>query len=146
MTPTTQDTMQKITGNVSDELTEAGYRLAATGLVSAIRQRITSHDEGLGIETQKFLASDNGEAFLSFVLAVALEVLPTDSLVEPRRCLASNLRIQAYEILGASLLKFAGLINKEVEAVLVTKAVDLAAIAKAAEDKKYKAAGEEKAA
>ena len=149
MTPTTvpmnamaQDTMQKLTGNVSDELTEAGYRLAAVALVRGVRDAIINNNPA----QEEFLETSKGEALLSFGLAVALEVIPTESLVEPRRCLASNLRIHAYEILGESLLQFAGLVNQHVEAVLVNKAADLAAMVKTAEEKKVAAQAEKKAA
>jgi len=123
---TTQETLQKITGNVSEELGEAGYRLAADQLVDAIRKRLLDSGQirekiapGMTKEFEAnmnaFLRSETGEAVISFVLAVALELLPTDVGQDVRRALAANLRIQAYQELGEFILHVAGLIDKDIK-------------------------------
>ena len=123
---TTQETLQKLTGNVSEELGEAGYRLAADQLVDAIRNRLLNSAQlrekiapGMTKEFEAnmrtFLQSEAGEAVISFVLAVALELLPTDVGHDVRRTLAANLRIQAYQELGEFFLQVAGLIDKDIK-------------------------------
>jgi hypothetical protein len=124
---TTQDTLQKLTGNVSDELGEAGYRLAADQLVDLLQKRLVDSAQirdriapGMSKEFQAnmnaFLRSEAGEAVISFVLAAALELLPIDVVGQDvRRTLASNLRIQAYQELGEVLLQVAGFLNEDIE-------------------------------
>jgi hypothetical protein len=117
----TPDTAHKITGNVSEEITEAAFRLASTQLVRAIRNKIVNKLPP-NSEAAVFLGTAVGEAVLSFALAAALELFPTENWKEIRGCLASNLRIQSYEFLGDFLLGFTTEIDAQV--AIVAKAID----------------------
>jgi hypothetical protein len=119
---TTPDPIQQITGNITDELTEAGYRIAADQLVDLVTQRIlaskSAQDLGDTARVSNFLTSEPGEAIVSFALAVILELpWPGDVASDFRRTMASQLRIQAYQELGETLLGAVGLLLNDVQTV-----------------------------
>ena len=118
----TQETMQKITGNFSDELTEAGYRIAADQLVDLVRNRFVNSALGKELSEKesmaRFFTSETGEAVISFGLAIVLELLPGETALDFRRALASNLRIQAYQELGDAVLGAAGILQEDLDTVM----------------------------
>jgi hypothetical protein len=115
-----QDATQKITGNISEELTEAAYRLSAQQLVRGIRAKLLDKIPDQNNDAKQFLKTPVGEAVLSFALAAALEMFPAENLKDVRSCLASNLRIQSYEFLGDFLLGFTTEIDAQVALVATT--------------------------
>jgi hypothetical protein len=112
-----EETLKKITGAPNDEVPEAGYRLAARELQRSIlrktRAQTSQQENTRGVAA--FLATPTGEAAFGFVLASALELAPSQTLQDERKRLAYNLRVQAYEGLGDTLLHVAGFLNSEVD-------------------------------
>ncbi|MCM3902527.1 MAG: hypothetical protein ND866_12540 [Pyrinomonadaceae bacterium] len=117
MTPNTE-ILKKITGDIADEVPEATYRLGASLLVRAVldrgrKQLGDSHPAVKFFREQ--LGEQAAEALVGFLLAAALELVPTQGLSDTRKRLAYNLRVRSYEELGEHLLLFTGFINEEVE-------------------------------
>jgi hypothetical protein len=91
------ETMQKITGNVSDEAGDATYRVAATLFVSSLEGEVT---KATGLK----IGEPFREALIGFALAAVLELLPTTNVSDLRKRLAYNLRVRSYEVVGDFLV------------------------------------------
>jgi hypothetical protein len=116
--------LTKVTGNVSEEVPEAAYRLAARQLSRALRARLNKKIiDPDNKELNEFSKGQIGQLILSepvfnFALSFVLELVPWPMLQDQRRFLAYQLRVQAYEELGEELLEIVGLINGEIKTAL----------------------------
>ncbi len=117
MTPN-GEILKKITGDITDEVPEATYRLGASLLVRAVldrgRKQLGEYHPAVKFFRDQ-LGEQTAEALVGFLLAAALELVPTEGLSDARKRLAYNLRVRSYEELGERLLLFTGFINEEVE-------------------------------
>lgn len=96
---------EKVFGNVGSELKSAGYSIAATQFVQLVKPPIAKQLAGCfrnasEEEMLMFLNLPIGEGLLSFMMAGALNLLPTERLAEERAIIAQSLRISSYIKVG----------------------------------------------
>ena len=121
-----ENTLKKITGDIADEASEAGYRLMATAVVKKAVDFLKK-DNADDNTIKSFLDERNplGEAIIGFVLAAIFELTPIPALGDARNRLAYNLRVRSYEEagelffrnLGPKLLAFKKAMISEAERV-----------------------------
>lgn len=129
-----EETLKKFTGNPTIEVNDAAYRLAARLLVDAVQKRAVQHLASGQPEIAKFLQGEVGEAIIGFALAAILELVPTSStssLMDKKRKIAYNLRVESYAELGELLLEstgvlrlFTGFLDDELERAMRSAGVD----------------------
>jgi hypothetical protein len=132
-----EDTLQKFTGNPAIEVHDATYRVAARLLVDAVQKRAVDQLNALGHGgVANLLKGEAGEAIIGFALAAVLELVPASSassLMDKKRTLAYNLRVESYAELEELLLHSTGIVraltgvlDEEVEKAMRSAGVDAA--------------------